>query len=219
MLSVDVLKESLFRAVVECNSEEALRIARELVEVHGFDVKVMLTEILVPAMRRVGELYERGEYFIADLIACAEAFKAVADNVIKPRLKGEGRIPVKAVAVFGTVKGDIHSLGKDIAKTLFEAEGFEVIDLGEDVPAEVFVEKALEYGARIIGASALMTTTMLEQRRIIEELKRKGIRDRFIVIVGGAPVTDEWVREIGADVNGSDVFRALKEVKRLLGVE
>ncbi len=218
IMSLEELKKKLFNAIVEGDGDSAKRIAREIVDKYGYDVKALITDVLTPAMRKVGELFEKGEYFIADLVICAEAFKSVIDDVIRPRLRGE-KIPVKAIAVFGTVRGDIHEIGKNIAKIVFETEGFEVIDLGVDVPPEKFVDEAIKAGARIIGASALLTTTMIEQKKIIDELKKRGIRDRFIVIAGGAPVTDEWVREIGADVNGNDVFRALREVKRILGVE
>jgi len=210
------LKRALYRAVIEGDPEKALGYARELLNT-GFDVKQIVTDVLAPAMRVVGEMYERGEYFIADLIASAEAFKQVFDNVLKPRLSSSAASK-GVVAVFGTVRGDIHELGKNIAKALFEAEGFEVIDLGVDVPPERFAEVVESRKARVVGLSALMTTTMVEQARVIEELKRRGLRERVIVVAGGAPVTEDWVRKIGADVCGDDAFKALKKVKELLGV-
>jgi 5-methyltetrahydrofolate--homocysteine methyltransferase len=213
---VEDLKRELYTAIVEGDADRALAAARELIN-SGVGAQELVVEVLVPAMRRVGELFERGEYFIADVIACAEAFKRVFEEVVKPRLERGERRRV-AVAVFGTVKGDIHDLGKSLAKVLFEVEGFEVIDLGVDVSPEQFAEAVEKYNARVVGVSALMTTTMLEQRRVVEELKKRGLRDRVIVIAGGAPVTEEWVREIGADVCGDDAFKALKRVKELLGV-
>jgi 5-methyltetrahydrofolate--homocysteine methyltransferase len=210
------LDVELFNAIVDGDPDKALSVANRLVE-RGFDVQRLVTEILVPAMRRVGELFDRGDYFIADVIACAEAFRRVFENVVRPRLGGSSAKRL-GVAVFGTVKGDIHDLGKTLAKIVFEVEGFEVVDLGVDVSVEAFVEAVEKYNARIIGVSALMTTTMIEQRRVIEELKKKGLRERVIVIAGGAPVTEEWVREIGADICGDDAFKALKKVKELLGV-
>lgn len=215
MLAED-LKRALYRAVIEGDPEKALGYARELLNT-GFDVKQIVTDVLAPAMRVVGEMYERGEYFIADLIASAEAFKQVFDNVLKPRLSSSAASK-GVIAVFGTVRGDIHELGKNIAKALFEAEGFEVIDLGVDVPPERFAEVVESRKARVVGLSALMTTTMVEQARVIEELKRRGLRERVIVVAGGAPVTEDWVRKIGADVCGDDAFKALKKVKELLGV-
>jgi 5-methyltetrahydrofolate--homocysteine methyltransferase len=209
------LKRELYAAIVEGEADRALAAARRLID-SGLGAQDLVVEVLVPAMRRVGELFERGEYFIADVIACAEAFKRVFEEVIKPRLeRGEKRRI--AVAVFGTVKGDIHDLGKNLAKVLFEVEGFEVIDLGVDVTPEQIVEAVEKYNARVVGVSALMTTTMIEQRRVVEELRKRGLRDKVIVIAGGAPVTEEWVREIGADVCGDDAFKALRRVKDLLG--
>lgn len=216
-MSLKNLKEKLYRAVIEGDPEKALSYAQDLI-LSGLDVRQIVSEVLEPAMRTVGEMYEKGEYFIADLIASAEAFKQVFDKVLKPRL-ASGAVSRGLVAVFGTVRGDIHELGKNIAKALFEAEGFEVIDLGVDVPPEKFAEVIeSREGIKVVGLSALMTTTMIEQEKVIEELKRRGLRSRVIVVVGGAPVTEDWVRKIGADVCGDDAFRALKKVKELLGV-
>lgn len=210
------LGETVEKQMVDEPPSAEKRYARELLNT-GFDVKQIVTDVLAPAMRVVGEMYERGEYFIADLIASAEAFKQVFDNVLKPRLSSSAASK-GVVAVFGTVRGDIHELGKNIAKALFEAEGFEVIDLGVDVPPERFAEVVESRKARVVGLSALMTTTMVEQARVIEELKRRGLRERVIVVAGGAPVTEDWVRKIGADICGDDAFKALKKVKELLGV-
>jgi 5-methyltetrahydrofolate--homocysteine methyltransferase len=214
-VSVEGLKRELFNAIVDGDPERALQAASRLVEL-GVDAQEV-SGTLVRAMRRVGELFERGEYFIADVIMCAEAFRSVFDAVIKPRL-GQAGVRRLGVAVFGTVRGDIHDLGKTLARAIFEVEGFEVVDLGVDVPAELFADAVEKYGARVVGVSALMTTTIVEQRRVVEVLKQRGLRDRVIVIAGGAAVTEEWVREIGADVCGDDAFKALREVKRLLGL-
>jgi len=208
--------QKLFKAVVDGDEELSREATRELLG-EGWDPRSIITEVLVPAMRKVGELYERGEYFIPELVMSAEAFRAAMD-LLRPHFKGSG-VPVKAVAVFGTVRGDIHELGKNLAVAVFEAEGFQVVDLGVDVPPERFADAVVEHNARIVGMSALMTTTMLEQRSVIEELKRRGLRDKVIVIAGGAPVTEEWVKEIGADVWGRDAFEAVRIVKKMLGVE
>lgn len=215
-MSAEGLKRELFNAIVDGDPDRALHAASRLVEL-GVDAQEV-SGTLVRAMRRVGELFERGEYFIADVIMCAEAFKSVFDAVIKPRL-GQAGVRRLGVAVFGTVRGDMHDLGKTLARAIFEVEGFEVVDLGVDVPAELFADAVEKYGARVVGISALMTTTIVEQRRVVEVLKQRGLRDRVIVIAGGAAVTEEWAREIGADVCGDDAFKALREVKRLLGIE
>lgn len=215
-VSVEDLKGKLYKAVIEGDPERALSYAQELLA-SGLDVRQIVSEVLAPAMRAAGEMYESGEYFIADLIASAEAFKQVFDNVLKPKL-ASGTASKGFIAVFGTVRGDIHELGKNIAKALFEAEGFEVIDLGIDVPPEKFAEVVESQDVKVVGLSALMTTTMVEQEKVIEELKRRGLREKVIIVAGGAPVTEEWVRKIGADVCGDDAFKALKKVKELLGV-
>uniref|UniRef100_A0A7J3X4J0 Cobalamin-binding protein n=1 Tax=Thermofilum pendens TaxID=2269 RepID=A0A7J3X4J0_THEPE len=215
MSRAEELERELFDAIVEGDEERSRRAARELVG-RGADPREVVSSVMVPAMRRVGELFERGEYYIPELVLSAEAFRAAMEEV-RPALRGGGT-PARAVVVLGTVRGDIHELGKNLAAVVFEAEGFEVVDLGVDVPPEKFAEAVEKYGARVVGMSALMTTTMLEQRNVIEELKRRGLRDRVIVVAGGAPVTEEWVREIGADVWGRDAFEAVAVVKKLLGV-
>ncbi|PUA31643.1 MAG: methyltransferase [Zestosphaera tikiterensis] len=216
MTALEDVKVKLHKAIVEGDIEGAVESAKALVDA-DVDVLQIVSEVLAPAMKVVGEMYERGEYFIADLIASAEAFRQAFEDVLKPKLTSS-RSGKGVVAVFGTVRGDIHELGKNIAKALFKAEGFEVIDLGVDVPPEKFAEAVEAYGAKVVGASALMTTTMVEQKKVVEELRRRGLRDKVVVVVGGAPVTEEWVKEVGADVCGDDAFKALKKVKELLGV-
>uniref|UniRef100_A0A7C1GBR1 Cobalamin-binding protein n=1 Tax=Thermofilum adornatum TaxID=1365176 RepID=A0A7C1GBR1_9CREN len=206
--------EVLYRAIVDGDDRLASDATQKLLE-EGLSPREIISNILVPAMRHVGELYEKGEYFIPELVASAEAFRASMD-VLRPHIKGSSDVPVTGVAVFGTVRGDIHELGKNLAAAVFEAEGFQVIDLGVDVPPERFAEAAEKYNADVVGMSALMTTTMLEQRNVIEELKKRGIREKVIVIAGGAPVTEEWVREIGADVWGRDAFESVRIVKEML---
>ncbi|WP_288004930.1 corrinoid protein [Thermofilum sp.] len=206
--------EVLYRAIVDGDDKLASDATQKLLE-EGLSPREIISNILVPAMRRVGELYEKGEYFIPELVASAEAFRASMD-VLRPHIKGSSDVPVTGVAVFGTVRGDIHELGKNLAAAVFEAEGFQVIDLGVDVSPERFAEAAEKYKADVVGMSALMTTTMLEQRNVIEELKKRGIREKVIVIAGGAPVTEEWVREIGADVWGRDAFESVRIVKEML---
>ena len=206
--------EVLYRAIVDGDDRLASDATQKLLE-EGLSPREIISNILVPAMRHVGELYEKGEYFIPELVASAEAFRASMD-VLRPHIKGSSDVPVTGVAVFGTVRGDIHELGKNLAAAVFEAEGFQVIDLGVDVPPERFAEAAEKFNADVVGMSALMTTTMLEQRNVIEELKKRGIREKVIVIAGGAPVTEEWVREIGADVWGRDAFESVRIVKEML---
>lgn len=159
----------------------------------------------------VGEKFEKGEYFLAELLFAAElvqgCFEALKSHL---DLKGAMR---KGVIVLGTVKGDVHDIGKNIFKMLAEAEGFEVHDLGVDVEPEKFVEKVRETSAGILGLSALLTTTMEEMRVVVDELAKAGLRDRVKVLLGGNPVTKEFAREIGADDAAMDAVEGIEICK------
>ncbi len=207
------LLDELRKAIIDGDAEKAKEVIRKLLE-QGVDPFKIVDEGLVKAMNCVGELYEKGEYFIPELILAAEAFKE-SFKIVKdkfPRVS-ERR---KGVVVIGTVRGDIHELGKTLVATMLELAGFEVIDLGVDVPPEKFVEAAEKYNADIVGLSALMTTTMIEQRNVIEEFKKRGIRSKYKIIVGGAPVTEEWAKQIGADGYAPNAYQAVKLVERLI---
>jgi len=214
MNSSDLLSK-LRKAVIDGNAELAEEITRKLIELN-VDVKKILEEALIPAMDEVGRLFEEGEYFIPELMLSAEAFKA-SFEILKDLIpKSEAK--AKATIVIGTVRGDIHELGKNLVATMLRAAGFEVIDLGVDVPPEKFIEAVKKYNAKVLGLSALMTTTMIEQRKVIEALMKEGLRGKVKVIVGGAPVTEEWAKQIGADAYGRDAYDAVRKVKQLLGL-
>jgi methylmalonyl-CoA mutase cobalamin-binding domain/chain len=153
-------------------------------------------------------------------VAAAEAAKGAIDEVLQPEIsrRREERRGL-GVVVLGTVEGDIHDIGKNLVAAMLFAGGFEVIDLGKDVPTEEFIKKAKEVKADIVGASALLTTTIPMQREIIKALAKEGIRDKVKVIVGGAPVTQEWADEIGADGYGADAVEAVKLAKNLLKIK
>jgi trimethylamine corrinoid protein len=190
-------------------AERAIRI--------GIDPVVALEEGLAKALREVGDRFGKGDAFITELIAAAQAMEAGADVLNREIAKrGASR---KAIAKFliGTVEGDIHSIGKNIVTTMLRAAGFEVIDLGVDVPTQFFVEKVRELKPDILGLSALMTTTMTKQREVIEALEEAGLRGGVKVIVGGAPVTEGWIDEIGADACGLDAGNAVNVAMRLIG--
>ena len=159
----------------------------------------ILTNGLVAGMDVVGELYSTGDYFLPDLILGGEAMKA-ALATLEPALKASGQArEVLGVVVLGSVKGDIHEIGKSLVGSMLSANGFEVYDLGIDIEADEFVTKAREHNADIVALSALLTTTMLHQRDVIELLAEAGFRDRVKVMVGGSPVTQGWADQIGAD--------------------
>ena len=175
---------------------------------------------LAPAMRIIGDKFERGEYFLAELVAAGETFKEILNNILKPKMMERGEITKKlGKVVIGTVRGDLHDIGKNIVATMLESAGFEVYDLGVDVAPEDFVKKVKETGADIVAMSALLTTTMIEMKSVIEELKKAGIRDKVKVVIGGAPITEEFAKEIGADAYGEDAVKAVKVCKQLLGIK
>jgi len=169
----------------------------------------------VPGLNSIGEQFNRGEVFLPDLVMAGEAMKA-AVAVLEPEMQKQGtQREVLGKVVLGTVKGDIHEIGKSLVSTLLTASGFQVFDLGVNVPIELFVEKARELQADLVGVSALLTTTMQGQKSVVEALDRHGLRPRVKIIVGGAPVTQDWARKIGADGYGHDAMAAVALAKSL----
>jgi trimethylamine corrinoid protein len=170
----------------------------------------------VPGMHDVGEQFARGQMYLPDMMASAEAMRA-AMAVLDPELKKQGAERPKAgIVVLGTTKGDIHEIGKTLVGTLLTAHGFQVHDLGVDVSGEKFAAKAKEVGADIVGISALLTTTMRNQKTVIEALVQSGLRAQLKVMVGGAPVTHRWADEIGADGYAKDAMSAVALARELM---
>jgi corrinoid protein of di/trimethylamine methyltransferase len=170
----------------------------------------------VPGMQAVGEQFAKGQMFLPDMMASAEAMRA-AMAVLDPELKKLGsERPVAGTVLLGTTKGDIHEIGKSLVGTLLSAHGFRVYDLGVDVPGDDFAAKALEVGADIVGVSALLTTTMRNQKTVIEALEKSGLRAKVKVMVGGAPVTRRWAEEIGADGYAKDAMSAVELARDLM---
>ena len=170
----------------------------------------------VPGMHDVGEQFARGQMYLPDMMASAEAMRA-AMAVLDPELKKQGAERPKAgIVVLGTTKGDIHEIGKTLVGTLLTANGFQVHDLGVDVSGEKFAAKAKEVGADIVGISALLTTTMRNQKTVIEALVKSGLRAHLKVMVGGAPVTRRWADEIGADGYAKDAMSAVALARELM---
>lgn len=208
--------EGMKEAFLKGDKEEAVRLAKLSLDM-GVNPLDSIDRGLTPGIQQVGELWEEGEYFLPQLVIAAECMKA-ALNVLEPALnqKGEKKKGVGRV-VIGTAEGDIHDIGKTLVATMLSANGFEIIDLGADVPINQMVNRAIEEKADLICISALLTTTMLGQKRLIELLQEKGIRHRFKVMVGGAPVSQQWAKDIEADAYGENVIEAVTEAKRLVG--
>ena len=213
----DRLFEEMKRSIIEGEADDARRLADQALQL-GVPPLSAIELGFVPGINEVGRAFGCQEMFLPDLVRAGEAMKA-AMAALQGAVGREGAARRSAgVVVLGTVKGDIHEIGKNLVGTLLAANGFQVFDLGVDVPPERFVARAREVGADLIGASALLTTTMPGQQEIIRRLEAEGLRTRVRVIVGGAPVTREWVAEIGADGFSEDALGAVRVASELAGV-
>ncbi len=206
--------ERVKKALVELEETVLEKAVQEALS-QGIQAEVVLNA-LSEGMTIIGKRFERGDYFLAEMLVGSEMFKEAAAK-LEPLLQGQGvGIGKMGVVVIGTVLGDIHDLGKNLVVTMLRAAGFEVIDLGVDVSAEDFAKAALKNDADIIGMSSLLSTTVYEMRRVIDVLRDKGIRGRVKVIVGGLPTSSEFAREIGADAHGRDAIQAVEICRDLI---
>jgi len=216
-------KEKIFDEISEAiqsfEEEKVLNTVKKALSL-GVDPSEIIEKGIAKGLRIVGDKYERGELFLMHLVAAAEPAQKAVKELLEPEIKKKaGERKSLGKVVIGTVQGDIHDIGKNIVAAMLFAAGFDVIDLGKDVPAEEFAKKAKEVGANIVGASALLSTTLPVQKEIVEALKAMGIRDKVKVIFGGAPCTPEWVEEIGGDGYAENAIEAVKVAKRLIGVK
>jgi 5-methyltetrahydrofolate--homocysteine methyltransferase len=179
----------------------------------GVDPLVLVNEHMIPAMAEVGRRYECNEYFVPELLISARAMKSSLE-LIRPLLVASGREPAGRVAI-GTVKGDLHDIGKKLVAMMLEGSGFEIIDLGIDVPPEKFVEAARQ-GAKVVALSALLTTTMPNMKHVIDAIQQAGLRDQTRIIIGGAPVNQAYADQIGADGYAPDASSAVRKVRELI---
>ena len=200
----DKLKQSIID-----QDEDAVLAAVDAALADGIGAKTVIDQGLLPGLNVIGEQFEDEEIFLPELMQAALAFQA-AMTVLEPKIKEEGAgADKKGVVVLGTVKGDLHSIGKNILKLLYETSGFEVWDLGIDVDLFQFVDKAKEVDADIIAMSALLTTTLVGQKDVIEALRDQGAREKFKVIIGGGATTKEWADTIGADGWAATAYEAV----------
>ena len=178
----------------------------------GIDAKIILNEGLLGGMMIIGEKFKKNEVFVPEVLVAARAMNA-GMAILEPKLIEIGNEPVGR-AVVGTVKGDLHDIGKNLVAMMLKGAGLEVYDLGVDVEPEAFISKAEEMGADVIGLSALLTTTMPNMKGVVELLEEKGLRDKYIVMIGGAPVNDSYAKEIGADYYTPDAASAAETAKK-----
>jgi len=210
----DILMK-ITRSLVACEPDRTAELTKKALE-EGTEPLAIINQGLVPGMEIVGEKFQDGEYFLPQMVIAANAMEQ-AMGLLEPELHARQQVSESAgTIVIGTVKGDIHEIGKSLVATMMSANGFRVYDVGVDVPAETFVNEVKETDANLLGLSALLTTTMTAQRDVIQAVEEAGIRDRVKVMVGGAPVTQEWAESIGADGYAEDVIGAVELGKRLV---
>ncbi len=207
--------KKLYNAVLNGDLKTAVAATQEALA-EGADPLEMVSGYMVPAMSEVGRRYECEEYFVPELLLAARAMKGSLE-LIRPLLSARGVEPVGRV-VIGTVKGDLHDIGKNLVASLLEGGGFEVVDLGADVAPEKFVQAVKDRNANIVCLSALLTVTMPSMKTTVEALKSAGVRDRIKVLIGGAPVTQQYADESGADGYGENASVAVNLARRLVGI-
>jgi len=212
---LDILNE-LIAAVWELRGPEEVRRLTEEALRTGIPPPEIVSHGLAKGLDIVGAKYEEKEYFIADLVFAASLMKE-AMTILEPMLQA-GKMEGVGVFVMGTVRGDLHDIGKNIVAAMLRSGGFTVYDLGIDVPAKAFVEKVIEVNADILGLSSLLTSTMPQVNEVINALKEKGIRDRVKVIVGGRPVTEDFAKQVGADACAKDAVDAVRKAKELMKI-
>lgn len=214
MNTLETIKQCLVNLDKEC-----VKLHVKIALDSGIAASTIVLSSMSKAMEEIGKLYETGEYFIAELLEAASIFKEVMD-ILKPRIAEEAstlKHVRRARIVIGTVKDDVHDIGKSLVSVMLEAAGHEVIDLGVDVTVERFVEVCEKYKPDVLAMSALLTTTTKYMKDVIDELKKRGIRDKVKIIVGGAAVTEDFAKEIGADGWAPNAVEAVKLVNRLIG--
>jgi len=208
--SVQKIKES----IVEGRHKEIESLVREICKT-GIALDTVIQEGLIAAMDTVGQRFSAGEIFVPEMLVSAMTMK-LGLNIVKPLLAGKAGAP-KGTVLMGTVKGDLHDIGKNIVVMMLEGAGFRVIDLGVDIDVEKVVANVAEIRPQVLGLSALLTTTMPEMKRVIEELRARGLRDRVRIMVGGAPVDAAFAEKIGADGYGKDAVQAVALAHSFVG--
>lgn len=207
--------EKIYQAIIAGDADTTATEVNAALEA-GIDSGEILHKACIAAMMEVGRRFEAGEFFVPEMLIAARAMQG-ALNILRPYLV-EQDVPSSGKIVMGTVAGDLHDIGKNLVCMMMEGAGFEVIDLGVDVDPEQFVETVLQEKPDAVGMSALLTTTMPSMQKTIDALKAAGVRDKVLVMVGGAPLTQEYADQIGADAYAPDASSAARKLKEMLGV-
>ena len=213
-MSQESFYKEISEAIVSLDRDKAISFAKKAIE-ENMNLLDVVEKGFGAGIRRIGDLWEEGEFFLPELMLGGNIVQESME-ILLPYLKANKEDVIPGKVVIATIEGDIHSIGKTIVATMLSANGFEVYDLGADVSAEKIINTALEKNANIIGVSALLTTTMIGQKKLIEILEHRGIRDKFKVILGGAPVTKNWVNECQADGYADNAIEAVKLIKKLM---
>ena len=215
------MTEELFKkmsqSILDGDSDAAIALAKQAIQA-GIDPLDAISKGFVVGVNQVGDSFASGQAFLPELVMAGEAMKA-AVATLEPEMQKRGTSrQVYGKVVLATVEGDIHEIGKTLVGTMLSASGFQVYDLGVDVPTARIIEKVKEVGADLVGLSALLTTTMVKQKEVIDEMDKLGLRKKVKVMVGGAPVTRDWVQKIEADGYSEDAIGAVGQAKKLLGI-
>ena len=211
----DEILDALYEQVLDGAVPPTVELTNEGLEL-GMDPLSLLFDAMIPALEEVGRLFEIGEYFVPEMLISARAMAAAMD-ILKPLIAATGAKPI-GTFVMGTVKGDIHDIGKNLCNIMLEGAGFQVIDLGVNVPPEKFVEAIQEYQPQAVGMSAFLTTTMPMFKTNIEAIAAAGLRDQVKILVGGAPVTQEYCDTVGADGFAPDANSTVRLTKKLIAI-
>ncbi len=212
------MEEKIKELVIEWDEDGLKELCRSILESNEATPAELL-KIIGKVMQFIGKQFEDEEIFLPELVGSANVVKNIIDEILDPAIRQSGGTKeTLGKVVIGTVEGDVHSIGKDLVGSFLFSNGFEVFNLGEEVAASVFVDKAEEVGAQIIGLSSLLTMSMGFQREVIKELNKRNLRDKYKVIIGGSPTSIEYANEIGADGWADDAIESVKLVKKLLRV-
>ena len=215
-MSKDVIIKEAIDAMIHCKEADAVEVMKKAIA-EGLDPVEILSDGFSAGIREVGDLFGRGQVFLPELMLSADIMKAISGIVDEEMAKSGRAAEKKGTMLIATVEGDVHDIGKGIVASLVKTQGIEIVDLGRDVPVSTILEKAEECKANIIGTSALLTTTLAEQKKLEDALKANGLKDKYKTMVGGAPATQRWADRIGADAYAEDAAEAVSKALALLG--